>query len=629
MADEATKERNGKWQHLVMWCLELFDDFKKSAYRSKTIESIERSKEAYNQDNVPTDDPWPGASNIVLPYTTITVDNLSPRLASGLVGKQPYLRFELPQEQTKPPPVEILENWFNNELQDQVDIEQVAIDTIDRLLQEGTCYLLPKYDPQEMVRTDYQYDEQGMPVMGADGPETTEINETIYDGGKVEFIDFNDVYIADTIDDEDWDNEPVLRKIYPTYGDLQREKSYPGYIKENIGPHLLKDETKKKLDDESATVDQDRDEATVTSKEVIECLECSVSYVKQDEDQEKEDIKNWEEERLLVTIALDCKTVIRVRTLRSVYWQNRHLLRRVTIYRKRGESYGQPVHEKIKAIQQGASKTFNLGINTAEVTLLPWFLFTEKLGLTGSEKKLIPGQGVQVDDISQIYFPKFSINPDHFFSHLQIWASFWERITSIGDLQTGMNAQKSGTTATETLAVIEEGNVKHNYQSKPIRKQFLEPLRILYDLYYQHMPLDKTFLWNKQQVPIPRQIMRRRFMFRLTGSTEMSNKLIERKENEDIYKMTMGNPLVNPQKPLEDLLKAYGRTDTAEYINPQIAQVVQVLTQMPEVAPLFMQAVQQTQMLAQQTEQQGKQQGALKAGIAVGASQGGPKQLAG
>lgn len=612
--DDASKNKNGKFQHLVDYCLDLYNEFKDSDYRKKVLKMVEKSKAAANQDVEPTQDPWPGAMNLMLPFTAITNANLAPRLAAGLVGKWPYVRLELPNDQPKDDFTEITEAWYNQELQDVVDIDQVAIDTIEKLLEEGTVFELPKYELEESIRRDFQFGEDGMPVLDRGVPVTIDKSELEFEGCRVDVLPITDVFIPDNVDDEEWDSEPVIRHIYPTYGDLQREKDYPGYIKENINKSLLKEETRRKLDDEDQNIDQERDDVKVTSKEVIKCIECSVSYVYQKEGEEKEDIKDWSEERMLVTIALESKMLIRKRLLRDVNWKNTHLVRRVSIFRKKGESYGSPMFAKLQSIQEGANKVFNTAINIAEILIIPYFFYTSRLGLKGGSqdhpKKLTPGEGIEVDNINEILFPRFNVNPDQLFKFLDVFSAFWERIASIGDLQIG-RTDDTKSTATEVLAVIQEGNIKHNYQSRPIRSQFVSLLRTIYDLYYQHMPIDKTFYWNKQQVQIPRAAMNRPHAFRLTASTEMSNKLIERREKEDLWRMAQEdvNRVWNPIWVAKELVKTYNVTNPDEAINPQINQIVQQIQAVPQAAELFEQAFQQAMAIAQQNEQQGKAQG--------------------
>ena len=566
---------------------------------------------------------WSGNSNITLPLTTISNDNLAPRLVSGLVGKQPYVRFEMENDQEQDDNTKIIETFFNQELQDVVGIESTAVDIGEKVLKEGTVYPMPRYDLDEEVKKDFMFvakdltkeQEAALIAMTMDGKKPTnvggvwvggdgqpllkETTETVFEGGKVELVPFKDIFIPD--DAEDWEKTPVIRKVYPTYAELKDYKeSRKGY--RNIGEWLLKEEGERKLTQDQQSEDQEWSDIQVTSKEVIECIECYIRYIYQEEDQEKEDIKNWQEERYIAQIALDRKILIRLIPLREINFKNQHLIKRIAMFRRQGKSYGMPLHSKIKSIQKGASKTFNMAINIAEIVMIPWFLYTDKVGFRGKETKLKPGQGINVDDISGLYFPKFSINPSQMFQYIEVWMTFWERVVSIGDVQMGLPDAKK-TTATEVLAVIEEGNIKHNYQSKPLREDFIVMIRTIYDLYYQHMPLEKTFLYNEKQVPIKRADMARPFKFRLTGSTEMSNKLIERRENEDVYNKALADPwgVFDPVEVTEDYLKAAGKTNTQRLINPTLNQIGRIMKEIPQAEEIFQQAMQQAMQVAKES----------------------------
>jgi hypothetical protein len=655
IADDYTpdaREKNGRWQHLVKYCLDLFDRIKGSEYREKKRGEIKDSYAAYEQEDLATDDPWPGASNITLPLTAISTDNLEPRIVAGLIGKRPYVRFEMESEQRPPQDVQLVESWYNQELEEVVKIERVGREISHTLMLEGTVFPLATYDSDERVIRDFATIEDaqnmpelaqgmqpqmveavdpmtGQPAMVPGGqPQIADINgilvdaqtgepiviekqEALFEGGKVDFAEFNDVFILD--DAEDWEKTPVLRMVYPTYAELMQasKKGTKGYLPKNIGPWLCREQTSGSLDEDSASPRQ----ASVgieVSKEVIPCLECSIRYIYRAEDQEEKEITDFTEERVVALIAIDKRILLRMALLRELNWKNEHLIKRLRMFPERGRAYGTTIYGKCKAIQKGASKTFNMAINIAEIVLIPWFFYSKRAGMK-YEGKLYPGLGVEVDDPSAVVFPKFNINPDQMFQYLTIWEGYWERLLSIGNLQVGLPSTEAAT-ATEVMATIQEGNVKHNYQVATLRDEFLGLFTTIYDLYYQHMPLTKTFYYNGQQTPIPRQAMKRPFRFKLTGSTEFSNKLIERRETEDFFKMTANDPLINPITIREDLCRSYNRTDTGSYVDPQAAQIVAMVKQFPEAVGLFQQAVQQAQQMAMEAQAQVQGGGPTQAG---------------
>jgi hypothetical protein len=97
------------------------------------------------------------------------------------------------------------------------------------------------------------------------------------------------------------------------------------------------------------------------------------------------------------------------------------------------------------------------------------------------------------------------------------------------------------------------------------------------------MPYNHMHVYNGQPILIPRKEMKRNFKFVLTGSTATANKMIERKEAEDIYQLGMSSPLANPMAFLEDLLKSHGKTNLKRYINPAAQQLMMALATNPEL----------------------------------------------
>ena len=126
------------------------------------------------------------------------------------------------------------------------------------------------------------------------------------------------------------------------------------------------------------------------------------------------------------------------------------------------------------------------------------------------------------------------------------------------------------------------------------------------------MPLDKTFKYQGQDVPIKRRSMARPFNFRLTGSTERSNKLIKRKETEDLAMITAGNPqfaaIANPVTGYELILNEYGYSDTKEHIDPFMAQLSAIMAEVtPEQKQQIMALIQNTLQSAEQLQEAAKE----------------------
>jgi hypothetical protein len=577
--DAATKEMNGDWQGLVEHCFDLYSQIDSSEYRQAKIDMIKEARKTYDQKAEKVVFPWKDASNVILPLTTITVDNLEPRLVAALTGKAPIVQFEMEGLTEQDEQHEIMEDWFNSELDNVVKIHDVSREIVHTLLAEGTCYPIPRYEVQEARKRDFVYGQDGQIQVDEETgePQTRDYVDPLSEGGTVDYAEFTDMYVPDNA--KEWEDTEFIRVVRPTYAELMRVKDEYGY--QNIGPHLLKGR-ESKLTEESQSPGQQVEEIKITGKETVECMECHLSWVYQLAEEKEEDLKDFEEDRIIALIARDSQILIRLLLLRDLNFKNEHLVKRVRLYPERGKAYGSGIYEKLQSIQKGASGLFNLTINIATVVMMPWFIYGNKAGLEG-DVELYPGKGVPADDPTQVVFPKFNINPGQFVEFINMFIALWERLSSIGDLQVGRPSQEKKT-ASEVLSVIQEGNIKHNYQSKVFKEEFLGLLRTIYDLYYQNMPFDKTHQYRGEPVQLPRQLMQRKVKFKLTGSTDMANKVLQRKIDEDFYTLTAENPMVDQVKRLEDLVKTYKPdADPKEYINPVINEIWTMMQEDPGV----------------------------------------------
>jgi hypothetical protein len=608
LGPESRPETPQSLEKLVKHCLDLFSLFEGSEYRAGKLKELKEAREVYDQIEQKTDFPFKNASNQTLPLTAITVDNTEPRFVAALVGKDPIVNFTMEGMETKDPGLLIVEDFFNKELKHVARIENYTMTHIHQLLNEGTVFAIPQYCLEERVVRDYVFDQQGnvvmkmedipVPVMDPNTrmpaihpmtgqplmqviqkptgePEMADQTIIEREGGKVEIVPFKDMFYADDLGTiEEWETADKIRRVNPTYAELMTKKGEMGY--QNIGPWLLTEKGgKEKLTD---------DEAVVTGKETIECVECHVTYpINRDETKEEKEQVDFTEEKIIVTIAVKSQTIVRLVLNRDLLWSNTSIIKRCRLYPENGKSCGTPIYGKLKAVQNGCSDMFNAVINIAYVTMIPWFFHDQRAGLKG-EVDLYPGKGVGVDNVQGILIPQFRINPNQYIDFVNLFMSMWERIGNISDWNMGITNQQGGKkTASEVLAVIQEGNISHNYRANTVRDEYILIIKTLYDLYYQHMPLDKTFVYEGKQVKIPRKLMKRDYKFNLSGSTDAANKMIERKTSDDLLMMFGQDPLINPLKPRENVLKNYGVQDTTEWIMPQAGQLIQALMGNPEI----------------------------------------------
>lgn len=569
---------------LIKYCLDMYKLFEGSEYRKSKIKDIKESREVYEQVADPAMEIWPGASNEVLPLTAITIDNLEPRLTAGLIGRDPILLFDIIGANDKDDMTKFIESYFNYQLKQNVRIETKTMDIVHTLLLDGTYFCEPQYSTVTKNQIDFVYDQNGQLIIDPNTkrPVTQEVQQTIYEGGDIVSIPFTDILCADNIGTiAEWEKADKIRRIYPTYAELMRNKNDIGYLPDNIGPWLYGQQTdEKKTVDSKAPADLVSG-VGVTGKKVIECAVFYISYpINVGLDMEWKDQKDFIEEEIVATIALDSKKLIRLMYKKDLLFSNASLIKRIRLYPEESRSFGSTTYSKVKGMQNGASNVFNSIINSFFVLILGGGFYEDGAGLSGAISKS-PGEYIQVDDVKKILNTTPNINPAAYIGLFEVIVQLWERAGGISNPQMGRPDSKEKT-ATEIMMVIQEGNSKFDYQARNTRDEFISILVTMYDLYYQYMPYNATFNYQGKDIPIRRNMMRRDYKYSLSGSTAAANKMIERKEAEDIYNLGMANPLVNPMQVLEELLTAYGKHDPKRYIKPEIQQLLGAFMQDPQ-----------------------------------------------
>jgi hypothetical protein len=613
-------------------CLK-FDEFKQAEKRKAVKERVEEARKAYEQDTPPATEPWAGASNIKFPFDTITVDHMVPRLYATIAGKDPILNLTDFGQLDKQAREDIIkfDNWVLN---NDVKLPTILDGWLHRMAVDGQRYMLVYWDRDKIKRRDFAQDEEGnlvteetyqtnpemyqgemVPYLGM---MMHEYEEVVHDGAKVEFVDLDDVYFPDRVDD--WEEVPVIRKYWETYEAYKYKavtKGIRGWVKpdkdamEEIEGALY---DKRPGDDQELTLEQkdteDKDSPTEEGKLKQELLFLEGHI-------------NWDvdgdgiQEKLIARVEYNKRKLVYIRNNNELDPRNRKQIRMTTLFPEPHTGYGYGFFHKLRQIRDGASTLFNTLINSAVIAMLPWFIYEEGAGFEEQEPELHPGKGVKVKDADKVKFPNINANAAIFKDFLNFYIGLWERITGMSDYSLGRESEtvgKKGSTATGTMAIIQEGQIVHEYRGVTIQKQFEEIFEIIHDLYYLNMPpgLDMAVLGK----PMDRRLMSRNYKLKLIGSTTSANRYSERMEVQEALMVgekatQMG--LVNPDPLLRMFFKTIRNLDVDEVMAGPMAMVLQRLFNPDEedpFAPMVAQLAQESPeelVDRQMTQQVGEQ----------------------
>ena len=300
----------------------------------------------------------------------------------------------------------------------------------------------------------------------------------------------------------------------------------------------------------------------------IEFLEAYIKYP----------LFNEENDNLIVLVEKETFQIFRVREQIEVVDENIKPLRRMRFLKRRGISWGYPLYTLIAGIQLGFDAMWNRCVNSADITMTPWgFIKRGISGLLQNKIQIFPGNLIEVDNPDAINFPNLTMfQPAQFVPLLMQYVTFYERTLNVSDFTSGRESQvagKKGSTATGTLAILQEGKIKHEYRGGLTHNEFLAFFKNIHDLCVSNMPIEEHI--KITGAPIAHYSSSDDFTFLLVGSDLTSNRFVDRQETES-FAMTMQPfmELLNPMTMVDDVLTSYER-EKQDYIDPELNQVVQ------------------------------------------------------
>jgi hypothetical protein len=187
-------------------------------------------------------------------------------------------------------------------------------------------------------------------------------------------------------------------------------------------------------------------------------------------------------------------------------------------------------------------------VNDAQETINNPFFFYVPTALHGDEKQyrnLRPGQGLPMNEINGVLFPKFNQEPLANLSMIDSILVFADRMTISPQASGSSQVRNSPRTARGTLALLGEAAIKvDNYITAAQKGGWSELMYQIYGL-YDAFASDETWeaVTGKPKAHRTSKDLRDRVKFRFKGNTVNTNRQVMQGMAQMIYNTLMVNPL--------------------------------------------------------------------------------------
>lgn len=601
-ADTNTKKSE---ETLVIYFRNLMAEYETSGYRKQKIDESDESRKQYDGYRETKTFPWPGCSNYSMMIPAIVVDNLEPRLVASVAGKDRDIIEVIPNSEKGTQftrDVEIFAEWA---LSHNIKWQSFVPAWVHDVLLDGTGFIFPRYEEKTLKRgqrfvgnvpidavTRERLDPETLPLyLQAQLPigkmYVDEIQQKEVKIFKVvnEYASINEVYGPDLC--PDWDDSPTIRQQFVKYDDLVDQSKENGGVYINITP-ALKTERKSTR---TLPTGSDRDDAKSEELEERQDIEILTLYDKYD----LGDGRDW----CIITMARDSETIIRKQYVRDVYYGlEKKPCKRLIIFPDYGKQFGTSIVQKIRHFTGAINDCLNQMIDSGTVQINPWFFYGSDAGIQ-DELDISPGgANPVVGNANSIVFPQLGVKANLYIEFINLITAYLERLVALSSYQSGAEDQVMGQgagTAAGMRMILQEAQIKHTYQAKPIKEQLGEIIKLDILLYAWYMPTDVDMVLPGGGVirKINVDALQQDYDFTLRISDSAYNQMMARYEAQELLALAAQLPFANQVVLFQDLLTAYDKKNANQYIDQNFMMLLQVSTQNPEIIQVVQQYLQQ------------------------------------
>lgn len=607
-ADYEPEEDKKSDDDLVTYFRDLFSDYEKSQYRADKVKEAEESREQYDGYRNTKDFPWPECSNYSMMIPAIVVDNLEPRLVASVAGKDRDIIEAIPNSSRGTETAREVELFAEWALAHNVKWQMHVPAWIHDVLLDSTGYIFPRYEEKKLKRgkrftgnvvvdgvTRQRLDRETAVLYQQAGYmlDTEYVDEIQQKEVKVfrvvnEYASISEVYGPDLC--PEWDDTPTIRQQFVKYDDLVEQSQDNGGVYINITEELKKERKSTRSNDDlpiGSSNDGTKPEETDERSEI----EILTLYDKYD----LGDGRDW----CIISMAKDSETIIRKQYVRDVYYGlEGKPVKRLVIFPDYGKQYGTSIPQKIRHFTGAINDCLNQMIDSGTVQINPWFFYGSDVGIQ-DELDISPGgANPVVGNASSIVFPNVGVKANVYIEFINLITAYLERLVALSSYQSGAEDQVMGQgagTAAGMRMILQEAQIKHTYQAKPIKEQLGEIIKLDILLYAWYMPTDVDLALPGGDIirKVNIDALQQDYDFTLRISDSAYNNMMSRYEAQELLALSAQLPFANQMQLFMDLLNAYDKKNPEAYTDQNFMMLLQAAAQNPEIPQVVQQYMQE------------------------------------
>jgi hypothetical protein len=274
--------------------------------------------------------------------------------------------------------------------------------------------------------------------------------------------------------------------------------------------------------------------------------------------------REMRQKEFVVRYLIDLNLVIGIQSLEDLYPTMRNRRPFVESSMCKDGTYWSPgMCEMLIDLEDELKVNHNLGTEGAQLATSPPVGYRPASGVTPETIVLKPGLGIPLDnpqtDIVQL---QYRVNLEALTWKEQSVLAFGEKLTGLSDLQLGRQSDRPNAprTATQTVKLLEEGNVRISLDTKVLREDMALVLGHFWDLEFMFSPeqtffrvteedADGLFETNNGAAAITMEDRDGRYDFRLEFAGSVWSKEVKKEQALARYQLDLQNPLIvnNPR----------------------------------------------------------------------------------